>query len=1082
MTISKTDGPIFSSIGDFVSTDGGRNISALARIDEEGLPGGVAGGSGDVMGELATTTGYLGYRFGADGDAQRGAFAWDTSQLPPLTSAGRPLHWERSTDGLTLTAITSEGDAVLRLTNTNIVTGAYELALMAPLDHTLSGVEDGLIFAIGFSISDEDGDTASSRILIDINDDSPLASIVTPESVRQGGSITSQWTWDGGADGHQRTVIKVSGDDTEYSLNSAIDTAQGTLTVSTDGSWTFVAHEAASGALDFTITVTDNDGDTAVAQAVVAIEKSAHPITPDSDDDPSTTAPTALLDEDGLIGGIEGGIDDAAGRITTITGSLGYDFGADGAASQDAFRWNIDQLSHLTAGGAPLTFSVSADGRTLTGSANGQTALVVSLTQQDTGSYIASLLSPLDHPDDSSEDDIRLVLGYTVTDEDGDSADGSLTLVIDDDAPGAFTTDPGFLTDGTTGTISAIDHAGADGLASLVFDPALDRQPATTATGEALTSNGQPLLLLIGDTGTTLDAMTGGGELVFRIQLNDAGTGYQVSTHAPLEVAGESAEGHELAVNLIASDGDGDTATSSLVLTLPAEDDLFVGGNEDDEATTGSGGDVLIGDVGGSERLVEAGKDYNISFILDTSISSRNAAAPGLSMLKFQVQAVLRQLEMLKDVAGTINLQLVKFNTGAVQRTYIDFDESQLAAAKGFLTNSRSAGGTNIDAGFTLASDYYKKMVAANDFENITFLFSDGGPTVFWNSKRQQVKTYVDEPGHSAVMKDTLASFNTLKGLTDIHSIALRPSAAEGTKGNDYMDYFDNTGDISTKTIRTDFDRKLFTAAAGESTHVDTVEEIDLALTTGSLTPAGQASAGNDTLEGGAGNDVIFGDRINTDHLSWTNTATGKMFAAGSHDGSGYSGLIEFLTWSPDHGAGTPPDKQTIIDYLTEHYAELIDHSSDGGNDDLRGGLGNDVLIGGAGNDILLGGAGNDEIWGGLGADTVTYKLGDAGTVTLPSIDVIKDFTLGTFGVDEDADKLDISDLLQDATAQDVDDYVRAHQEGENTVLSVKTRGGIGDDGEGADQIITLIGVDMEGDSSTSFLSNLISRGQLEVE
>ncbi|MBY5926040.1 MULTISPECIES: type I secretion C-terminal target domain-containing protein, partial [unclassified Halomonas] len=108
--------------------------------------------------------------------------------------------------------------------------------------------------------------------------------------------------------------------------------------------------------------------------------------------------------------------------------------------------------------------------------------------------------------------------------------------------------------------------------------------------------------------------------------------------------------------------------------------------------------------------------------------------------------------------------------------------------------------------------------------------------------------------------------------------------------------------------------------------------------------------------------------------------------------------------------------------------------------------------------------------------------LGDAGTVTLPSTDVIKDFTLGTFGVDENADKLDISDLLQDATAQDVDDYVRAHQEGEDTVLSVKTRGGIGDDGEGAEQVITLIGVDMEGDSSTSFLSNLISRGQLEVE
>ncbi|AVP93840.1 hypothetical protein [Aeromonas rivipollensis] len=57
-----------------------------------------------------------------------------------------------------------------------------------------------------------------------------------------------------------------------------------------------------------------------------------------------------------------------------------------------------------------------------------------------TGAYEFKLLLPLDHsapvsPVTSDEDDIPLSFGYTVKDDDGSTATGSLGITIDDDSP-----------------------------------------------------------------------------------------------------------------------------------------------------------------------------------------------------------------------------------------------------------------------------------------------------------------------------------------------------------------------------------------------------------------------------------------------------------------------------------------------------------------------------------------------------------------------------------------------------------------------------------------------------------------------
>ncbi|WP_290442686.1 MULTISPECIES: type I secretion C-terminal target domain-containing protein [unclassified Halomonas] len=143
---------------------------------------------------------------------------------------------------------------------------------------------------------------------------------------------------------------------------------------------------------------------------------------------------------------------------------------------------------------------------------------------------------------------------------------------------------------------------------------------------------------------------------------------------------------------------------------------------------------------------------------------------------------------------------------------------------------------------------------------------------------------------------------------------------------------------------------------------------------------------------------------------------------------------------------------------------------------------GGDVLIGGGGDDVLIGGRGGDVMWGGFGADTFGYEAGDAGSVRRPAEDEIKDFTLGNTARNPEADRLDLSDLLDDARDHQVSDFLHASQEGGDTVIAVKSDGGIGAHGAGADQFIVLAGVRMGGASSDAFLDRLIDHGQLEVE
>ncbi|WP_051089000.1 retention module-containing protein [Thioalkalivibrio sp. ALJ15] len=149
------------------------------------------------------------------------------------------------------------------------------------------------------------------------------------------------------------------------------------------------------------------------------------------------------------------------------------------------------------------------------------------------------------------------------------------------------------------------------------------------------------------------------------------------------------------------------------------------------------------------------------------------------------------------------------------------------------------------------------------------------------------------------------------------------------------------------------------------------------------------------------------------------------------------------------------------------------------GNDVLIGGDGDDVLFGGSGDDTLIGGAGNDTLTGGGGNNTFVWNAGDQANVAgQPAEDTVTDFKPGD---GTSGDVLDLSDLLQGESEDNLDNYLYAQTENGNTVLYVHSNGGLNGDKDNADQIITLQGVDL-GDSSDAIIQALLTNDQLKID
>ncbi|KQC04652.1 MAG: hypothetical protein APR55_00275 [Methanolinea sp. SDB] len=438
-------------------------------------------------------------------------------------------------------------------------------------------------------------------------------------------------------------------------------------------------------------------------------------------------------------------------------------------------------------------------------------------------------------------------------------------------------------------------------------------------------------------------------------------------------------------------DYDGDTASATLTVNLPVENVLVVGTNVDDQTgqttdhyidpyapldgpiTGGAGSDVLVGDIGGVNNIVQPGQNYNISLIVDSSGSMDNdSGTPGMTRMELAKDALKNLANDLVDHDGVINLQIIDFDSNVVANiSWSNITSANLSAIYTAIDNMVASGATNYEAAFNASKAWLSSQT--NGYENMTFFLTDGNPTYYINSSGS-----VAGPGNVTdyiTMLNSVEAFALLSPITHVEAIGIGTTINEN-----YLKFFDNTDVTGTGSVS--FWNGTVTGPVGQVEIVNTAEELTAALQHGSSEYT-LLGVGDDQLVSGDGDDVIFGDSVHTDALADANALT-------TPDGAGWE-VFEKLGWT----------EQEIVDYIKAHHLELSAESGrTGGNDTISGGAGNDVIYGQEGNDILSGGTGDNILKGGTGADTFVVSEGGNDTVL-------------DYNKTVDGDKVDISSIVK---------------------------------------------------------------------
>jgi len=257
----------------------------------------------------------------------------------------------------------------------------------------------------------------------------------------------------------------------------------------------------------------------------------------------------------------------------------------------------------------------------------------------------------------------------------------------------------------------------------------------------------------------------------------------------------------------------------------------------------------------------------------------------------------------------------------------------------------------------------------------------------------------------------------------------------------------------------------VVTGPVGSVDIVNNASQLEAALQGGSKSDD-PVAVGNDIIHGGAGNDIIFGDVINTDELPWAENNLIKP--DNLPNGSGVTALEKFLEMKN----GVAPTDADLYGYIRANHEQFnVAGDTRGGNDTLNGGAGNDILYGQGGNAILIGGADDDILYGGTGADTFVWQKGDIGQ------DVIKDFNAS------EGDRIDLRDLLQGENDGNILNYLRVDTA--TSTLQISTTGVLNESGSNADVTIKLenggsaVNLSSYGSTSADIINALVGQHDL---
>ncbi|MGR5391649.1 Calx-beta domain-containing protein [Vibrio crassostreae] len=475
-----------------------------------------------------------------------------------------------------------------------------------------------------------------------------------------------------------------------------------------------------------------------------------------------------------------------------------------------------------------------------------------------------------------------------------------------------------------------------------------------------------------------------------------------------------------------------DSASSTETVDVTARDYVLESGSHGNDMINGSADhDLIVGDVQGIEII--AGEDYNIAFVLDTS----GSMGSWVGTAKQEILDVFDELQAAATQGsqpGTVNVLLTEFASGAT--FIVSVDLSSPTARQDFVAQlntigNNGSGGTNYESGLQSAVDWFGSQPNPNG-QNITYFITDGKPNRHTDldnlpqSDFSKVILDVDSSGQLVTLEDIVDDYNYTYGQTvnykgnvlidssgRIYSPSTTQKIGDIDRSNGSL-YYDDEGGNSVQA------QHMYQVLAGLSSveaiglgsgvNANTLQQYDtdgvvdsnIDVTKLAETILGQdvpLKQGADTLHGGDGNDILFGDLID-----FGSNEQG-LSAIQSHVASETSQDVSTVDAEDIHNYV----KGNIQEFNQDHQGDKTDYLyGDDGNDILFGHGGNDVLEGGKGDDILVGGSGNDLLTGGEGDDL--FVIGEADFVN--SLDVITDFTVTE-------DHIDLSDLLHNGENMD---------------------------------------------------------------
>ena len=328
---------------------------------------------------------------------------------------------------------------------------------------------------------------------------------------------------------------------------------------------------------------------------------------------------------------------------------------------------------------------------------------------------------------------------YSTVDGEGDATGSTLTITIEGTNDGPVATDNSnyVMEDGELiaegNVITDDDGQGVDS------DPDGDTLNVTNVVG--VTS---------GDAGAEIQGQYG------TVTINADGS-YEYTLNNDLDAVQNLNQNETLqdSFTYTVSDGHGGTDTAKLEITIKGQNEpqpkLIIEKNNDNSLTGGDAGDVLAGDMGGSEHQSSvAPVDYKYVLMLDVSGSmgghTHHSGATRLAHLKEGVQKMLESFQEQVNVnGGTVTVHFTPFGRRVRDQKTITIEQGgNIAEALDYVNGLKHYGGTNFEDAFIKTKEWLDSSESQNsgaDKAHTHAVFITDGSPNHYNDTSGRIKS-----------------------------------------------------------------------------------------------------------------------------------------------------------------------------------------------------------------------------------------------------------------------------------------------------------------------------------------------------